>query len=72
MTYKNGDKVQRLERYEGAIEGIVSRETIDTLEKCDYTGEVSQVQDGLVYVGFRAGDVWLTQVFKPEEIKEVK
>lgn len=46
--------------------------TIKILASCKYQGQVTQVQDGLIYVSFISDAGWVTQVFKPEELKEVK
>lgn len=46
--------------------------TISILVGCKYQGEVTQVQDGLIYVSFISDAGWVTQVFKPEELQEVK
>lgn len=46
--------------------------TVKILEDCKYRGKVTQIQDGLIYVGFVTSDGWVTQVFKPEELQEVK
>lgn len=46
--------------------------TIAILKECDNKGKVTQIQDGLVYVGFVSEIGWVTQVFKPEELEEVK
>lgn len=46
--------------------------TVRIIEECEYRGKVTQIQDGLVYVAFVTDEGWVTQVFKPEEIKEVE
>lgn len=46
--------------------------TVQILKDCKCRGKVTQIQDGLVYVGFVTNDGWVTQVFKPEELQEVK
>lgn len=52
---------------------LLSKETINLLKELNFTGTVTQVQDGLIYVGFAHGKLgWVTQVFKPDEIEVVK
>jgi hypothetical protein len=53
---------------------VLEQNTVDILEELNFIGEVTQVQDGLFYLGFKSkeGRGWLTQVFKEEEIEEVK
>lgn len=45
--------------------------TVNILKDCKFRGKVTQIQDGLAYVGFINDDGWVTQVFKPKELKEV-
>lgn len=47
----------------------LSKETIAVLKACDFKGEITQIQDGLYYVAFKALDAWVTQVFKEDEIE---
>ena len=51
---------------------MTNASTISIIEDCKYRGKVTQIQDGLVYVAFVTDAGWVTQVFKPEEIKEVE
>lgn len=56
-----------------AQDELLSEETIALLKAVDFKGEVTQVQDGLFYVGFKHDKLgWVTQVFKEDEIEEVK
>lgn len=66
---KIGDKVVRKDK-DLKSEGLrLSTNAIEIIKACDYTGEVTQMQDSLVYVGFRHNGAWVTQVFKPEELE---
>lgn len=71
MAIQIGAKVRRKDQDLKEEGNRLSKETIQVLKACDFTGEVTQVQDGLIYVGFRTKDAWVTQVFKPDEIEEV-
>lgn len=51
---------------------LLSAEALDILTNLDFTGKVTQIQDGLHYVGFINEDGWITQVFKEEEIERVE
>lgn len=52
---------------------LLSAETINLLKELNFTGAVTQVQDGLFYVGFVHEELgWVTQVFKKDEIEGVK
>lgn len=68
--FKVGDRVEKINKDTTPRGLILTAETIKVLKECNFKGHVSQVQDGLVYVGFKATSGWITQVFKPEEIKE--
>lgn len=70
--FKQGDKVRRKNIDLKAEEGIMDQNTIQILKDCNFTGEVSQVQEGLFYVGFKSKNGWVTQVFKEEELEAVK
>ena len=49
---KAGDKV-KIKNPETKEQGeLLSAETINLLKELDFTGAVTQVQDGLIYVGF--------------------
>lgn len=68
-----GDKV-RIKNPDIEEQGeLLSKETISVLKSTDFTGEISQIQDGLNYVGFiDKNNNWVTQVFKDDEIEVVK
>lgn len=52
---------------------LLSAETIKVLEDTNFTGEVTQIQDGLIYVGFvDSKKNWVTQVFREEELEVVR
>lgn len=51
---------------------LLEQSAVDILEDCKYTGKVTQLQDDLVYVTFTGPTGRLTQVFKEDEIEEVK
>lgn len=69
---KLGDLVE-IKKPDSEPEGeMLNTTTVEILKDCDNQGKVTQIQDGLVYVGFVSERGWVTQVFKPEEIKEVK
>lgn len=71
--FKVGDKVKMTDTELEAEGELLSEETINVLKNVEFTGEVTQVQDGLFYVGFLDGaENWVTQVFKEDEIKEAK
>lgn len=71
--FEVGDKVKIKKPDTAAKDDLLDQNTIDILEELEFTGEVSQVQEGLFYVGFKSklGKGWVTQVFKPEEIEKV-
>lgn len=73
MAKKVGSKVEVKNKDLEAQGELLSQEGIDVLKAVDFTGEITQIQDGLFYVGFvdPAGN-WLTQVFKEDEIVEVE
>lgn len=52
---------------------LLDESAIKVLKDCECKGKVTQIQDDLVYVAFvnKESD-WVTQVFKVEELKEVK
>lgn len=71
MEFKLEQKV-RVKKPVTDVEGdVLSSETLATLKACNFTGQVTQLQEGLVYVGFVHNDVWVTQVFEPEELEAV-
>lgn len=48
---------------------LLSKETVEVLKATKGIGEVTQIQDGLFYVGFKDEEGnWVTQVFKEEEL----
>lgn len=71
--FKIGDTV-RIKNPQLEEQGeLLAPETINLLKAVNCTGEVSQVQDGLFYVGFKHDKLgWVTQVFKEDEIEGVK
>lgn len=71
MEFKVGTKIKRKDTNLEAVGGKLEPETVRVLKACNFTGEISQVQDGLVYVGFKSANGWVTQVFKPEEIEVI-
>lgn len=51
---------------------LLSAETINLLKELNFTGTVTQVQDGLIYVGFAHEKLgWVTQVYKDDEIEVI-
>lgn len=64
VKVKNPDTEERGE--------LLSTETINLLKELDFTGTVTQVQDGLIYVGFAHEKLgWVTQVYKDDEIEVI-
>ena len=52
---------------------LLAPETINLLKAVNCTGEVTQAQGGLFYVGFKHDKLgWATQVFKEDEIEGAK
>lgn len=70
--FQKGDKVEIKKPNLNVQDDLLVTEVVDVLKSCNFQGEVTQVQDNLNYVAFKHDDVWITQVFKDEEIKEVK
>lgn len=70
--FKQGDKVEVKKPDLHVEDEMLSQQAVFTLKATSFKGEVTQVQDGLNYVAFKHGDVWLTQVFKDDELKAVK
>lgn len=66
---KQGDKVIRKDKNLEPQGMRLSSEVITVLKECNFKGEVTQIQDGLIYVAFRTKNAWITQVFKPEELE---
>ena len=70
--HKIGDKVKVKHPDVEAKGELLSVETIDLLKKLDFTGFITQVKDGLYFVGFADEKLgWVTQVFKADEIERV-
>lgn len=69
-----GDKVKIKNPDLEVQDELLEQNTVDILNELNFIGEVSQIQEGLFYVGFKSkeGRGWLTQVFKEDEIEEVK
>lgn len=70
--FQKGDKVEIKKPNLNVQDDLLVAEVVDVLKSCNFQGKVTQVQDNLNYVAFKHGDIWITQVFKDEEIKEVK
>lgn len=70
--FDKGDTVQ-IKKPDLHIEDeMLSQQAVFTLKAVDFKGTVTQVKDGLNYVAFKHGHVWLTQVYKDDELKAVK
>lgn len=70
--FKKGDTVQVKKPDLQIVDEMLSQQAVFTLKALDFKGTVTQVQDGLNYVAFKHKHVWLTQVFKDDELKAVK
>lgn len=72
--FKVGDKVKIKDPDVQVQDELLEKEAIDILKELSFIGEVSQVQEGLFYVGFKSGKGlgWVTQVFKEDEIEVAK
>lgn len=44
---------------------------LNIMKENDYTGEITKIEDGINFVGFRNDTGWVTQGFKDEEIEVV-
>lgn len=72
--FKAGDKVKIKDPDVQIQDELLEKEAIDILKERNFIGEVSQVQEGLFYVGFKSekGLGWVTQFFKENEIEVAK
>lgn len=63
VKVKDIKKLENDEQLEGSALSIIKEN--------DYTGEITKIEDGINFVGFRNDVGWVTQGFKNEEIEVV-
>lgn len=71
MDFKVGNKAKAVNPVTKATDSVLNEEALSVLKACGFEGEVTQIQDGLVYVTFQTQDDLVTQVFKPEELEMI-
>lgn len=47
-------------------------QALKIIEKSNYQGEITKIEDGIHFVGFTNDEGWVTQGFKQNEIKAVE
>ena len=64
-----GQKVRAVDIEKQKNDPHLTESSLRIIAKSDFVGEVTQLQDNLVYVSYKNDLGWVTQVFKPEEVK---
>lgn len=71
--FKVGDRVKVLNPNINEQDELLEAETINLLKTLNFIGTVTQIENGLNYVGFAHENLgWVTQVFKEDEIEVVQ
>lgn len=72
MSFNLKDKVTVVDTKKIKNDIHLEEDAFRIIEKSNYTGEVTKIENGINFVGFKNDLGWVTQGFKDNEIKGVK
>lgn len=72
MAFKVGQKVKIADVNKTKNDALIEEQGQRILEASNYTGEITKIENGIHFVGFKNEHGWLTQGFKSSEIKGVE
>ncbi|GIN74744.1 hypothetical protein J14TS2_52190 [Bacillus sp. J14TS2] len=67
-----GQKVQIADATKTKIDKFIESYSLTIMETSNFKGEITKIEDGIHFVGFKNDLGRVTQGFKADEIKEVK
>ena len=70
--FKQGDTVRIADIEATKNDDLMDKEALKIIEKSDFTGDITKVEDGIYFVGFSNDLGWVTQGFKENEIQAVE
>lgn len=72
MSYKIGQTVKVANPKSVQQDPYLESNALKIIEASKFTGEITKIQDGIHFVGFKNDLGWVTQGYKVDEIKGVK
>lgn len=70
--FELGQKVQIADVAKTKNDKFIESHALTIMETSNFKGEITKIEDGIHFVGFKNDIGWVTQGFKSDEIKEVK
>lgn len=70
--FKIGQKVQIADLNKTKKDPFLEDHALQIMTASDFKGEITKIEGGIHFVGFKNDLGWVTQGFKADEIKEVK
>ena len=70
--FKEGQTVRVIDTKAVKEDPFLDKEGLEIIEKSDFTGEITKIEDGIHFVGFKNEAGWVTQGYKEKEIQGVK
>jgi len=72
MAFQLGQRVKVSNPKEVQQDPHLEGHALKIIEASNFTGEITKIQDGIHFVGFKNDLGWVTQGYKSDEIKGVK